>query len=49
MVARPGPCNIDIKDGTMSSKEFMAEYAMTKPFIVRDSANNDLFKAMARK
>ena len=67
MVARPGPCNIDIKarrgiycstysviweiiqDGSMTGKEFMSEYAKTKPFVVRDSANNDLFRALARK
>ena len=49
MVAMPGPCNIDIKDKTMSHKEFMSEYAKTKPFIVRDSAKNDLFKSLARK
>ena len=27
----------------------MSEYAKTKPFVVRDSANNDLFRALARK
>ena len=33
----------------MTGKEFMSEYANTKPFVVRDSANNDLFRALARK
>ena len=33
----------------MTEKEFMSEYAKTKPFVVRDSANNDLFRALARK
>ena len=33
----------------MTGKEFMSEYAKTKPFVVRDSANNDLFRALARK
>ena len=49
MVAQPGPCNIEIRDRTLSQKEFLSEYARSKPFIVRDSANNDLFKALARK
>ena len=49
MVAQPGPCNIEIRDNSLSQREFLSEYAKTKPFIVRDSANNDLFRALARK
>ena len=49
MVAQPGPCNIEIRDNTLTQLEFLSEYARTKPFIVRDSANNDLFRALARK
>ena len=49
MVAQPGPCNIEIRDNALSQREFLSEYAKTKPFIVRDSANNDLFRALARK
>ena len=49
MIATPGPCNIDIRDMTMTQKEFINEYAFTKPVIVRDTNNNDLFRALARK
>ena len=49
MVAQPGPCNIEIRDNSLTQREFLSEYAETKPFIVRDSANNDLFRALARK
>lgn len=49
MVARPGPCNIDIRDGTMTTEEFLERYASTRPVIIRDATNNDLFKALARK
>ena len=49
MVAQPGPCNIEIRDSSLTQREFLSEYAKTKPFIVRDSANNDLFRALARK
>ena len=49
MVARPGPCNIDIRDGTMTIEEFLEKYASTRPVIIRDATNNDLFKALARK
>ena len=49
MVAQPGPCNIEMRDNSLTQREFLSEYARTKPFIVRDSANNDLFRALARK
>jgi len=49
MVAQPGPCNIDIKDTSFSLKQFLKEYSTSRPFIVRDSSNNDLFRALARK
>ena len=49
LVAKPGPCNIDIKDATMTYQQFMTNYAKTRPFIVRDAANNDIFRALARK
>ena len=49
MVARPGPCNIDIRDGTMTIEEFLEKYASTRPVIIRDATNNDLFKSLARK
>ena len=49
MVAQPGPCNIEIRDSSLSQQEFLSEYATTKPFIVRDASNNDLFRALARK
>jgi len=49
MLANPGPCNLDIKDSSLSEAEFLAEYAFTKPFIIRDSANNDLFRALAHR
>ena len=44
-----GPCNIDIKDTSFSLKQFLKEYSTSRPFIVRDSSNNDLFRALARK
>jgi len=49
LVATPGPCNIDIRDSRMTNKEFLEEYAFTKPVIVRDVSNNNLFQALARK
>ena len=49
IVVSPGPCNVDIKDKTMTQLEFIENYAYTKPVIIRDSSNNDLFRALARK
>ena len=49
IIATPGPCNIDIRDMTMTQQEFINQYAFTKPVIVRDTNNNDLFRALARK
>ena len=49
LIATPGPCNIDIKDKFMTQQEFIKEYAYSKPVIVRDSTNIDLFRALASK
>ena len=45
----PGPCNIPIRDSTLSQEEFLERFAFTEPFIVRDGANNDLFRALTGK
>ena len=47
--ARPGPCNIDIRDSSLTQAEFLEQYAYTKPVIVRDPADNDVFTALARR
>jgi len=43
---RPGPCNIAIRDNRLTQKEFLEKYAYTEPVIVRDTTNNDLFRAL---
>ena len=45
----PGPCNIPIRDNTLSQEEFLEKFAFTEPLIVRDGANNDLFRALTGK
>ena len=49
LLARPGPCNIQIRDSRLTQKEFMAEFATSQPLVVRDVNNNDLFRALSRK
>ena len=43
---RPGPCNIAIRDNRLTEKEFLEKYAYAEPVIVRDTTNNDLFRAL---
>lgn len=45
----PGPCNVPIRDNTLSQDEFLEKYAYTEPVIIRDGANNDLFRALTGK
>ena len=49
VLVSPGPCNIQIRDSTLSQDEFLKTYAYTEPFIIRDGANNDLFRALTGK
>lgn len=46
---QPGPCNIDVRDTTLTQEDFLKLYAYDKPFIARDSSNNDLFRALTSK
>jgi len=46
---RPGPCNIPWRDGTLEQEEFIKKYAYSMPVIIRDGANNDLFRALTEK
>eukprot|EP00088_Acartia_fossae_P068806 TRINITY_DN8801_c0_g1_i2.p1 TRINITY_DN8801_c0_g1~~TRINITY_DN8801_c0_g1_i2.p1 ORF type:complete len:264 (+),score=9.71 TRINITY_DN8801_c0_g1_i2:25-816(+) len=49
VMTSPGPCNIPIRDSTLSHQEFMDLYAHSQPFVIRDGANNDLFRALTGK
>ena len=49
LLARPGPCNIAIRDSRLTQAEFMSEFATSQPLVVRDVSNNDLFRALSRK
>ena len=49
MLVQPGPCNIDIRDRTLSEKEFLSKYAYSRPVVIRDSADNDLFRALTER
>jgi len=49
IVVEPGPCNIPIRDQTLTQDEFLERYAYTEPFVLRDGANNDLFRALTGK
>jgi len=46
---QPGPCNIPLRDNTLSQKEFIQEYAFSHPVVIRDAANNDLFRALTER
>jgi len=47
--AQPGPCNIPIRDNTLTQEEFLNTYAYSQPVIIRDGTNNDLFRALTEK
>jgi len=49
VLVSPGPCNIPIRDNTLSQDEFLKLYAYNEPFIIRDGTNNDLFRALTGK
>ncbi len=49
MVAQPGPCNIDIRDRSLTQEEFLAKYAYSSPVVIRDAAENDLFRALTQR
>ncbi|XP_059090818.1 jmjC domain-containing protein 8-like [Tigriopus californicus] len=49
ILVSPGPCNLPIEDGTLSHARFIKEYAFQRPFVLRDAANNDLFRALCHK
>lgn len=49
LVAQPGPCNIDIKDSTLTQREFLHSYAYIRPLILRDVSNNAAFRSLVRR
>lgn len=49
LVVQPGPCNIDIRDRSLTQEEFLAKYAYSRPVIIRDAADNDLFRALTHR
>ena len=49
LLARPGPCNIPIRDSRLTQAEFKEEFATRQPLVVRDVSNNDLFRALSRR
>jgi hypothetical protein len=49
LLVHPGPCNIDIRDKTLTQQEFLAQYAYTRPLVIRDAADNDLFRALTER
>jgi len=49
LLVQPGPCNIDIRDKTLTQQEFLAKYAYSRPVVIRDAANNDLFRALTER
>ena len=44
-----GPCHLQIEDKTLSNEDFLRKYAYNTPFVLRDAANNDLFRALCRR
>jgi len=49
LLVAPGPCNIPIRDSSLGQEEFLKEFAFTKPVVVRDVSNNDLFRALTER
>ncbi len=49
LLVPPGPCNIDIRDKTLTQHEFLAQYAYSRPVVIRDAADNDLFRALTER
>jgi hypothetical protein len=49
LLVPPGPCNIDIRDKTLTQQEFLAQYAYSRPVVIRDAADNDLFRALTER
>lgn len=47
LVVHPGPCNIAIRDSSLSQPEFLSEFSTSRPLVVRDAADNDVFRALA--
>ncbi|XP_060063465.1 jmjC domain-containing protein 8-like [Ylistrum balloti] len=41
MIAMPGPCTIDVRDDSITQKEFLQRYAFSKPLVIRRRGNKN--------
>ncbi|KAK8747922.1 hypothetical protein OTU49_016232 [Cherax quadricarinatus] len=48
-VAKPGPCNIVVQDGSLTQDEFLERYAYSKPVVIKGASHNQLFKSRTRR
>lgn len=49
LLAHPGPCNVDIRDASLTQTEFLDVYAYSKPVIIRGASDNSNFHKLCEK
>ncbi|XP_071545188.1 jmjC domain-containing protein 8-like isoform X2 [Panulirus ornatus] len=48
-VAQPGPCNIAVRDGSLTQEEFLNTYAYTEPVVIKGATDNQLFQSLTQR
>ncbi|XP_070579323.1 jmjC domain-containing protein 8-like isoform X2 [Ptychodera flava] len=49
LIATAGPCDIEVRDSSLTYEEFMKTYAYNYPVVLKDVTNNSVFRKLCRK
>ncbi|KAK2156264.1 hypothetical protein LSH36_217g02002 [Paralvinella palmiformis] len=49
LILDAGPCNIEVRNGSMTQGEFLSNYAYFEPVVIRGASDNSEFQEMCRK
>ncbi|XP_002741861.1 jmjC domain-containing protein 8-like [Saccoglossus kowalevskii] len=49
IIATVGPCNVEIRDSSLSYDEFIKKYAYSYPVVLKDVSDNSLFRELCTK
>ncbi|XP_035696024.1 jmjC domain-containing protein 8-like [Branchiostoma floridae] len=49
LIAQPGPCNIDVRDESLTQRDFLQKYAEKAPVIFRSVTDNSNFRKLCSK
>ncbi|XP_047486050.1 jmjC domain-containing protein 8-like [Penaeus chinensis] len=48
-IAQPGPCNINVEDGSLSQEDFIKKYAYSEPVVIKGATDNQVFQTLTRR